>query len=122
MNGVNYKVNINTYSETNEQEIGTWTDGKTIYRKVITKTMSGSSDSIDLTSWNIDTLITQKGFNIQTTYNSGNETQIPIYVASNDYAFTFYRTKTKILELRCGSETYGNWTLILEYTKSTNQQ
>ena len=122
MNGVNYKVNTNIYSETNEQEIGTWTDGKTIYRKVITKTMSSTSSSIDLTSWNIDTLISQTGFNVQTGSNTKNQTQIPIYVGSNDYAFTFYRNTTKILECRCGSETYGNWTLILEYTKSTNQQ
>lgn len=120
MNGVNYKVNTNIYSETNEQEIGTWIDGKKIYRKVITKTVSSASDSIDLTSLNIDTLISQKGFNIQTESNTRNQTEIPIYVASNDYAFTFYRNTTKVLELRCGNTTYGNFTIILEYTKSTN--
>ena len=106
----------NKYS-TEETVVGEWIDGKKIYRKVFEYNMNTTSASIDLSSYNIDTMISQTGYNIQT---SGNVTNIPVYVGTNDYACTFYRsTTTKVLELRCGSTTYGLFKIILEYTKTT---
>lgn len=114
---VNSQAEVTNVYSTDETVVGRWIDGKKIYRKVINYNMTTTSASIDLSSYNIDTMISQTGFNIQT---SGNVTNIPIYVEANDYVFTFYRSTTNVFELRCGNTTYGLFKIIIEYTKTTD--
>lgn len=49
----NYLNNLNEYS-TDEQVIGKWIDGKTIYQKTFVKTISIGKNSFDVTNLSID--------------------------------------------------------------------
>lgn len=124
-----YINGLQTYSTT-EQVVGTWTDGKPIYRKVIditdTKTASASySKQIDLSSLNIDLLV-------KTDYEfwHGNQnwvnTNIEIgnyYMSSSDYCRLF-RSKSSTYDrynFSCFvNEQNVRLIIILEYTKTTD--
>ena len=99
---------------TEEQVIGTWIDGKPLYRRVIVDT---TKSEIDLSSINIDYINLSKSVFIVHGITVSN------YTNGNDYAYTVYDSNTKILTTVTG----GNATsllsktiYILEYTKTTD--
>ena len=101
-----------TYSE-DEQIVGTWVDGKTLYEK----TISTNSSSVNLTSLGINTLVKIDGV-IQHT--NGKVTPISYESATSDWAVPVYDIASKILTLAgYGTSQGGTWVLTIRYTKSS---
>lgn len=125
-NGV-YEEIISNKAEkysTNELAVGTWIDGKTIYRKCLSLTSPGTANintNIYTITENIDTLIDIKG----TVYNKGASYKglINSYITADDNISTwgFCDTSGKITNIRCrasGTRTNSPMTVIIEYTKN----
>lgn len=117
------KIATATYS-TDEQVVGKWTDGKPIYRKVVTgfsmtPTVGANSGSIDLSSLSIDNLI-DLGIKVRkgTTYQFPSD----FYTSSNNYLFVFYQNSNSTLQIRYGADntTAISGEFIIEYTKTTD--
>ena len=116
--------NLNNYS-TNEIRIGTWINGKPLYRKVIKNNnqecQNGTYIQTNIT--NFEDII-----NIYGLYNSvGNEVSIPInsYVASNNYfrlAFHNVGESIGLLEVQSSntSSSVRKVIIVIEYTKTTD--
>lgn len=121
--------NINIYSK-EERKIGTWIDGKPLYRKVIKVT------SIDISSNNCDVAISISNLNEivnigGTIKITGTNTYKPITTIYTDsssavgsvFSFSVYAITDSYISL-----SYGNWWkemfdkayIILEYTKTTD--
>lgn len=110
VDNVDYDINMDVYTTT-ETRIGTWIDGKPLYRKVYTKTYDGSLGQ-DITDLNIEELIKLDGF-----INNG----IPInfYMDNSHFCFTHCDDLQYIWCSMTG------WTptkvkFIVEYTKTTD--
>lgn len=110
---------METYS-TNEERIGTWIDGKPIYRKVVAQGKSGSTISIDVSSLNIETFI--KGGGIHTFNTSGRYT-FPYANGGTTISVEYGSTTKKfsIYSIASGSA-YAIYNVIawIEYTKTTD--
>ncbi len=101
-----------TYSE-DEQIVGTWIDGSTLYEKTITT----SNSSVDLTSLGISTLAKIEGV-IQHT--NGKVTPISYESGAADWAVPVYDVSSKTLSLvGYGTSQGGTWVLTIRYTKSS---
>lgn len=103
---------------TTEQVIGTWIDGKPIYRKVITGNAPSTdwTDFAQLSSLNIDTCINIKGNLYQ-----DNNWNIPINTyESNDYYILVSWNRTYISYKKNGWTSNPTLILIIEYTKTTD--
>lgn len=116
---------LNTYS-TNELKIGTWIDGKPIYRKVIQFTTATTETdlTIDVSSLNIDRLVKLDGTNGTNTDTRPINFLImfgttPYYVSAR-YSGASGNNPDRVL-VKC-STAYGGLLsyLILEYTKTTD--
>ena len=117
-------VTPNAYS-LSEIRIGTWIDGRPIYRKVIPFNFSSSANRVNIKHGisNIDNVIKAYGF----INNPGEARFIPqiYYTMESTYSVTLYVVTDTIF-----SVFYGDWTkgrantlhpvAILEYTKSTD--
>ncbi len=77
-NGRASNEKVNNYS-TNEQVIGTWIDGKPLYRKVITSPIGLTSGTVLIE--NVDTMVNQYGS--QTWNDSGEPFHFPIISGSD---------------------------------------
>jgi hypothetical protein len=115
----NYINGLNTYSTT-EHRIGTWINGKPIYRKVFTfTTPSNDDDYIINTGLSMDKIIKVYG---GIAGASGGVTPIPyaIWFGTTPYYTTFRVSVNKIYYK--GSSAYGNTSAyaIIEYTKTTD--
>ena len=109
---------------TSEQRIGTWIDGKPIYRKVITGTVSSATEDVSSGISNLDLIIDVKCIFSGTnairpnpfTYGSNTST-------SNWYSgWTYYKDDNEF-RFELGSSflaASNNYTLIIEYTKTTD--
>lgn len=104
--------NANNYSS-DEIEIGTWTDGKKVYRKVYTGSVSKTAQDLFSTIDAIDALVTVKGY-LQTSdykfpfnFTQDNSTQVVVFLKTDNKTFA-YR----------GTETNGTYYLVIEYTKA----
>ena len=113
----NYINSLNDYS-TSETRIGTWIDGKPLYRKVykITSGLSTRTEyTLDLASLNIDLLIRLDGFEHSNAFK-----HIPMNFYNNgDYNYMFYGFSHNKVYYKFNwdaSEVY----FILEYTKTTD--
>jgi hypothetical protein len=128
MNMIKNAVNNATTYSTSETRIGTWIDGKPIYRRVVpfdaSKVPTNNTIEIaDLSSWNIDLAITIRGFlgyyanqgDISTSFR-------PISLGgggSDDIRMDIDNKKLRI-------RTFSNWVgwnrncAIIEYTKTTD--
>ena len=108
---------VNDYSTTEIDTGKKWIDGKPIYRKVVSDTTSSSSDQTMLsTITNLDYCISIKGILV----DSGYSIVIPSYVNSNNYTnCAMTDGKKPYLSVSSG---YRNkaFTLIIEYTKTTD--
>ena len=108
--------NVEKYS-TNETKIGTWTDGKPIYRSVfdISTISSSNANLVDLNNLNIKLVINLYG-TIKDTYNY--EYPIPMSDSSSNYNVVFYNGR--YIRGRCligSGASIAIAKVILEYTK-----
>ena len=100
---------------TNETVIGTWVDGKKLYRKVLE--FPRVSAEIDVSYLNIDTLKSISGFG-----DDANQPQNRVDICYNENAWhysMYYNKSTKKLKASATS-TIINGVIILEYTKTTD--
>lgn len=116
----NWTIISGEYS-TNEKIIGTWIDGKPIYRKTFTfTTPSGNQDyTINTNISNIGTVISCTGGII-----ASNGSLIPIPTAI-DFSGTIYATSLRVYQGNIyykGNSSYGNSQAyaVIEYTKTTD--
>lgn len=101
------------YTQNTEIAVGTWIDGKTIYRKVITKTFSAQNSNWQVagTIPNFNALI---DFRCIVNYTWGTY-QSMAYNGNNDSA-TLYVDDSGNIQVIVGSST-GTYYIIVEYTK-----
>lgn len=124
---MSYKIDSATYS-TEEQVVGTWVDGKTIYRKVVTVQGSTSTTSYD-TNLGVafETLVNIRGW-IVSTNNTAYEQITPFYGASDTNWRFFTRRYPGNTSLICSRITTAlanaigtfSFFYIIEYTKTTD--
>ena len=116
---------LNKFSTT-EQRIGTWIDGKPLYRKVIQITTGLSNFSnpydIDISSLNADWLEIEN-FQFEYDYNDYRYSfQNSGYTSNTDFIRIFKRGNA--IRVSCGSiqvnSTNKKLTFILKYTKTTD--
>lgn len=108
------KEDLNTYS-TSEIVIGKWTDGKLIYRQVIT----GTKNHNDILVSNVSELINSYG----TGVSGYNKRTLPYYEYFNNtkYAINVYQNGSDIkTEIVLGSNSSASINVTLEYTKTTD--
>ncbi len=104
--------NNNQYS-LEEKAIGTWIDGKKIYRKVYTGMVTEVNQDLFTTVDEIDALVEVKGYlktNVTNYLFPFNFTQ-----NSSSQAAIFYKPDSKTIAYR-GTDT-GNFYVVIEYTK-----
>lgn len=110
---------------TNEIVVGTWIDGKPIYRKVITTTYYVEQVSTGIT--NIDTMTKMQVLVSQ--HNVGDWRNVPwLFNISEEYGDknwaggVFYRMSSNVLWFQMGSQlrNFEKMIAILEYTKTTD--
>lgn len=111
----------NIYSTT-EQKVGTWIDGKPIYRKVITHTISdttATSETIATNISNMETIINASGTG---SYTAGgtNKITIPLafYNSGGWNSFHIVQNGTNITYQKAANYPVIDLIFILEYTKT----
>lgn len=117
---------LDIYS-TEETRIGTWIDGKPLYRKVFNTTTPSSASSSSSAILHYDADI-ENVVNIHGVMklDSGQFCHIPYYISNNNRIFIAYNPPSHSTDpstLRCsvGTElTNKPLTVILEYTKTTD--
>lgn len=114
----NKLTNLNTYNTT-EQIVGTWTDGKPIYRKVIKYTTQ--SQEYDISSLNLDTLVRFDYYQeIFISITNNYYKRGTFYGNENDYFFMFIRNNTIQARDSADANSFIAYNIILEYTKTTD--
>lgn len=110
-----------TYS-TEEIRIGTWIDGKPLYRKVFTGTTTNDMISSSQIIANFSTTFVPVKTNgyISNYTNNGSFIQIGQYYGANDY--TYYIINPGQIKVRISLDAYvgRNIIFIMEYTKTTD--
>lgn len=105
-----------TYSTT-ETRVGTWIDGKPIYRRVFSGTASSANMTLTIGTGVVDQFTSAIGY--RTTGSGPYDTIIAFYNSSSDY-FRCWGRKTAAgvasVELRNGASGY-KYFAIVEYTK-----
>ena len=108
--------NFNKYSTT-EEVVGTWIDGKPLYRKVVKGNITSANQVLFVTNANIDTMVSISGYDCSGVY------YFPFNYAQtgSTYKSVFYKKDTDTIEFRSDSYTPGEiYVVILEYTKTTD--
>ncbi len=118
------KTSANFDYSLNEKVIGTWVDGKQLYRLVIQGNSTNRIVAIDLSDRNIKEITKIDGvFNASDRYIM----PFPNYLARNSsqlgniYAYVIYNINTKKIEITFGNAGYYSSvkaTLQIEYTKN----
>lgn len=109
-------TNATTYS-TDEIRIGTWIDGKPIYRKVIARNITATNGTnISLSSLNIDELLKVKSINKKV---SNNFTYYDNFFDSSEEKITLHY-RNDIIEFWTADGTNYTSTVWIEYTKTTD--
>lgn len=117
-----------TAYSTEETKIGTWVDGKPIYRKVITgyKTLTTSTDGtqvinpIDVSSLNVDSVVNLSG---TMTSSVGLSMVMPVFRPGSSYgALLFFEKSSNTVNISNFCSNFGNRdvVIIFEYTKTTD--
>lgn len=108
---------VSTYSTT-ETIIGTWIDGKPLYRQVytISDPQSSNTNYIDLSSLNIATVVNLKGF-YSTIYGTFS---IPMYDSDTNYSVMFVNDTNQLRGRIVTQNSINDTKIIIEYTKSTD--
>ena len=104
---------IYSYDET---PIGTWVNGKPLYRKIIkTSVNQGVQKIYDVSNMNLDDIIRMDGSISQSV---GSIVHIPYGTGSNDFAVIYYPKSSNQIEIN--TTRAGIVNIILEYTKTTD--
>lgn len=120
---------LDIYS-TEETRIGTWIDGKPLYRRVFSGTYPQQLNTLDpnfqtTTQLSIDTLAKFNGMlhHVTSTYMQINDGEVPInmFAGSNKYIGAYLDSLG--LHWYCSHSDFlgANYTIALEYTKTTDQ-
>ena len=104
---------MNVYS-TEEKIVGTWIDGKPIYRKCYKITLEKNLVAID-TIANVDTYLGCKGSYIS---SSNNKLAIPWIGANKEYTDVLIDASGNVITT--SSLTGTNCVIVIEYTKTTD--
>lgn len=120
--GIKYGGNLSPiiYS-TDEREVGVWTDGKPLYQKTFEVTLNANSYLIDMTSLNIDNVVSHWGFMLNT--NDIWELHFPYYDSSNWYSVGNYNRSDKnyyVTSTNNMLNQYNRLKLTIQYTKTTD--
>ena len=108
----------NVHYTTDEQVIGTWIDGKPVYQKTFSATLSGDSASIDISNLNMERVIALEGsYDIGVTQLALNE-----YIASSVLTYTHINTGLNPPYIDCKNYVSNNSTVYItvKYTKTTD--
>ena len=108
--------NFNKYSTT-EEVVGTWIDGKPLYRKVVKGNITAANQILFVVNANIDTMVSISGYDCSGVY------YFPFNYAQtgSTYKSVFYKKDTDTIEFRSDSYNPGEvFVVILEYTKTTD--
>lgn len=115
--------NNNTINySTNEQVIGTWVDGKPLYRKTyqISSISSSNADLVDIRSLNIETVVKLYG-TLNSQANTGVYTYpMPLYDSSSNYSVLFKSDYYIRGRASIGSGSFHSCYITIEYTKTTD--
>ena len=105
----------NSYTE-EEQVVGSWKDGKNIYRRVVEfeKKRSGSQDTGVFIN-NLDTIITTYGVVIQNETKS--QVPVPYHTTTSDYAIFYFKSDGTLWCSANGYSANAKYCLVIEYTK-----
>ena len=114
----NLKSSTYDVYSTNETVVGTWIDGKPIYRKVVQGNITSKEQSLFVVNANVETMISIRGYDVSNgiyyfpfNYTQDGSTQKAI----------FYKKDTDTIEFRSNSSKSGEvFVVILEYTKTTS--
>lgn len=123
LNGIDKTTldNLLNYS-TSEKAIGTWTDGKPIYRKVLNgSTSSGSSFSVSLGNNDIEKIVSLD--TLRVVSSGGNVDYINQFYSGGTDFFKYWGRKTSggnwQVEFRSSVASY-DYTIIVDFTKTTD--
>ena len=122
--GINYDVvggETHQYS-TEEQVVGKWVDGSTLYEKTIQATPTTGDYAIDISALNIDVVVDLWGISKQ-SISAGryHSIKVPYCYDTNDRALVYYQSDTGYLKLVGSSANINNeWHIIIRYTKSSS--
>lgn len=121
--GATYSINcssgvgIETYSTTEEYKIGKWIDGKTLYQKTLSTTLSGNQGSIDVSSLDID-----NGWIVDGYYDIGvTKLGLNEYMTSSSYTYTHMNDNLTPPYIDCKNTISADSTIYvtIKYTKNT---
>lgn len=122
----NYVNNLHTYSET-EQRVGTWIDGKPLYRKLIVSTVGTISSSGTIVNNEISTPTNSDltTLRIKEAYVLNAGRLIPAIMYLNDtlnYFIKVYPLNTNKIRISANNSSYSENTvyILVEYTKTTD--
>lgn len=104
---------------TDEVRIGTWIDGKPLYRKTfnVNSISTSNTDLVDITSLNYSQIV--KIYGMLNTDNN-QHFPIPLTDSSANYSVIFATTTALRGRAAVGSGNFANAWLAIEYTKSTD--
>ena len=106
----------NQIYSTDETVIGTWINGKPLYRKIIkTSVKQGVQKIYDVSNMNLDDIIRMNG---SISQSEGSIVHIPYGTSSNDFAVVYYPKSSNQIEVN--TTRAGIVNIILEYTKTTD--
>ena len=108
---------LENYS-TDEIKIGTWIDGKPLYRKIytISNPQNSNTNYVNLASLNIATVVNLKGF-YSTSFGTFS---IPFYDSENNYSVMFVNDNNQLRGRIVTSSNITDTKVIIEYTKTTD--
>lgn len=115
------KANNQQNYSTSEQVIGTWIDGKPLYRKTIRNSFVDDWTTLYLNDINADTIYINYGktfanFKINNTYYSNGQ----FYISETDFFRIFIANKNELLVAFASGMTEREATITIEYTKTTD--
>ena len=109
-----------------ERQVGTWTDGKPLYQKTLTFTPSSSDYTIDLSSLNIENIVS--GFGYWTRLDGSYYTQYPIQGRNETPSYGSYDINVRYAPEKTLRVIINGYTLsqvnsiryTIQYTKTTD--
>ncbi len=114
-----YSKNKDDIYTTAEQRIGTWKDGRPLYRKVIDYTIPSGTTSTEISLGVSNIRLVQRAEVRFNAVGSGDYVFNSYYNSASDYMRFFMRSNK--LQIRLGANSSGfNIVAIVEYTKSTD--
>lgn len=110
----------NVYS-TEEKIVGTWIDGKDIYRKVVTVDVAANkTGTLDLSDIDYESLWINQSASFNKYGTSALTTSgIAWYNGTDDYGLVYVQP-SKLMNIKNSSKNARTYYLVLEYTKVTN--